>query len=693
MVRQSLVVLLVLALSALLRTSYASEAPPVLSELSADFERYSGAKLVFNVDALPPGNYHDAMPELDAERQVAAARIACREVRKLPPGYLGAVGMKAVGIFARCVSRKGDGFRPYDKELHGYRYFGIYNGADAVAAAYYSDEQLPLTFHHEIFHHLDRVSHRSEPARADDTRLEKALAGKEPYPPPAISGVDLASLRRRCDGETLETTVSEYASKNPAEDKAETARHLMSTLVDSLVQVTGRPELPGSQRLLHVLNVYDTALADDGPAVDWFVDVALGRSELHPLALKNADLTITQIIESLEAFVDRRADAEALPTETVRRLLVQAAKQSGQEMGDERAVTLANAAAAATRRLLTDRICPRGDERSFVVMGHEDADGVNWTLRHDIEEFGHDARRLKRIVTGQPELLSRTQLKNLRLIAGWYVYIASRWQVTGGTLQLFERARATFAASLADDDAEIAKALLLTDLKDLGGAISTDGTWTPRSSANPYLKNVDEEISAAAVRMAIRRVQPACVRLAGGSGVNLAANGRVLTAAHVAGHVGARLTAQFPDGRRFTAECVAHDPQLDLSLCRLIDARDLPFAQLAGAPPKTGTPVVCIGQPGSRTPSGEATDYQPFHVSTGTIRGFLDDRLGDQRLGGCKHDAWTYWGHSGSPLFNERGEIIAMHNSWDSNTAMRHAVTFEAIEKFLEEHHDDVGVD
>jgi hypothetical protein len=97
--------------------------------------------------------------------------------------------------------------------------------------------------------------------------------------------------------------------------------------------------------------------------------------------------------------------------------------------------------------------------------------------------------------------------------------------------------------------------------------------------------------------------------------------------------------------------------------------------------------VIVIGQPGSFMPSGQPTHYQPFHVSIGKIRGFLDgDRLGVQALGRTKHDAWTYWGHSGSPLFDSEGRIVALHNSWDSDTAMRHAVTWEAIVYFLRAH-------
>jgi hypothetical protein len=73
-------------------------------------------------------------------------------------------------------------------------------------------------------------------------------------------------------------------------------------------------------------------------------------------------------------------------------------------------------------------------------------------------------------------------------------------------------------------------------------------------------------------------------------------------------------------------------------------------------------------------------------VSLGSIRGFLPDLLGKQSLGRTKHSAWTYWGHSGSPLFDTRGQIVALHNSWDSTTAMRHAVPWQAIRKFLSAH-------
>lgn len=268
---------LVAGLSSSLRAS--DPAPETLAQLQKAFSDYSAARLVFTVKELPEGSYHDVMPPLDEKARLQAARIALREARKLPPRYLGRMGLKAVGIFAACISNQGDGFRPYDEELKGYRFFGIYNGKNALAAAYYSDEQLPATLHHEIFHHVDatrRGETRYTVRFVRDPRFQAALSGEEPYPPLRIGEADLAALKKRGVGRVLERAVSKYADKSVGEDKAETARYLMTALPDALVQMATRAELAGSQRLLHVLHRYGEAVPD-GPSIDWFVSLALNR--------------------------------------------------------------------------------------------------------------------------------------------------------------------------------------------------------------------------------------------------------------------------------------------------------------------------------------------------------------------------------------------------------------------------------
>jgi hypothetical protein len=250
-----------------------------LAQLEKAFGDYSGSQLVFTVKDLPEGTYHDRMPSLNADGQLRAARLVLQEIRKLPPRYLEKIGLRAVGIFAACISHQGDGFRPYDEALKGYRFFGIYNGKNAVAVAYYSDAQLPATLHHEIFHHVDATLHGQTRYTVNfvrDERFQAALSGAERYPPLRLVEADLAALRKRSRGRVLEKAVSSYAEKSVGEDKAETARYLMMTLPDALVQMATRPELAGSQRLLHVLHKYRQAIPD-GPDAAWFVSVALDR--------------------------------------------------------------------------------------------------------------------------------------------------------------------------------------------------------------------------------------------------------------------------------------------------------------------------------------------------------------------------------------------------------------------------------
>jgi S1-C subfamily serine protease len=690
-----------------------------------EFAAYSGARLVFQSSELPRGSYHDIMVPLSTSRQRDAAEICLREVKKYPPGFLGAMRLEAIGIFAACASKQGDGYRPYDEQLGGYRYYGIWNGENGIAGAYYSDQQLPLTFHHEIFHHVDGTrSGQTDASRyfnSDDRQFASAIAGERPYAAPNINSNDLAKLRRIREGYVLKKSVSDYSAKAAGEDQAETARHFMSTLADSLVQIVEQPELAGSQRILHCLSQYEAAV-DRGPNVQWFVNVAIGRNTDVALAAKDvgeappdvarasavgpAKPSAAEIITRLQQFAvpgqtgwDGVADREA----EARQTLVAAANLPRAELSPQTSKKLVDVAAEVTHQLARYRLQAKSDDdHTYAIRGREDADGINWTLRNDVAALGDDARRLALVAQNarmeDQEALTKAQLKNLRLLARYYSFIDTNWEVTGGTQQVFEAARAAHVQSLPAAQKSLAATLERTELNELARRIPADGTpqllddfaapktlpWLGlRTRDNPYLKLVDAEIGDRDTRAAIRAVQPACVRFDRASGVCVSPDGTILTAAHVAEKLGSRLRVEFPDGRSYTAKCTAFSEYLDLAVMQISGASDLPYAPLAADPPEVGTWVCAIGQPGGHTPSGEATGYGPFHVSTGEIRGFKEDRTGYQMLGGTKHDAWTYWGHSGCPLFNSLGQIVAMHNSWDSTTAMRHAVTHEAIVKFL----------
>lgn len=474
----------------------------------ARFEAWTGAKLVFSRDEAAPEVLYETTPELSAERRRRAAEILLKEAQNYPRGLFGRIGLKSFAVFAGCGDSRGDGYRPWVESLNGYRYFGRWDVVGAIAACYYDDTQLPLTFHHEVFHHLDATrSHKLDYRHftSDDRRFRQAVAGERPYPALDLTDEERRVLREVAEGEVLEEAVGRYSEKSAGEDQAETARWLQTNLADGLLQAADRPDLAGSQRILHLLGEYRSASPTMTTA--WWVGAAVWRGE------------------------------------------------------------------------------------------------------------SSRAQKVSERVTSPP-------------------------------------VRREPAAD------------------------------------NQYLSKVDEAIDDPEVASRIRQVQPATVRLGGGSGVNLVASGLVLTNAHVVDELGRELRVQFPDGRVFDGVTVALSQHFDLALVELSGATNLPIARLASVAPEQGDEVVVIGQPGTRTPGGEPTNYQPWHVSVGTIRGFLPDRLGTQRLGRTKHSAWTYWGHSGSPLFDVNGRIVALHNSWDSKTAMRHAVPWEAIVKFLSAHQD-----
>ncbi len=568
-----------------------------------------GTRLVHDKARLPEGSWFEiARPVPDARRARVEA-ILVREAAKYPPGFLAGIGLEAVGIFSGLASTQDDGFHTWDDSLGGYLYYGLWNGRDAVMVAWYSDAQVVLTFHHEVYHHVDSVvggAFQKGAFHSDDARFARAVSGEEPYAPAAIEASLLKRLRAVAGRNRLEDAVSDYCTKNPGEDQAETARWFMTNLAGGLVQAVDMAALPGSQRVLHLLEAYRTAAPANGPVFD--------ANFLARVALGDPAVPATPTRPGVVARTVLRVDPSSDPVER--------------------------------------HLRPKGE---FIVRGREGQDGVNRTLQADILAVPKLVR-----TASDPRESGRHALT---LLQRYEEYIASRWSVSAPTQAVFERVRVELVA-------------LTTGVR-----LTTE--------RNRYSEKVDDAITDPHLRLVIHGVQPSAVRLtrksSGGSGVVIGEGGLVLTAGHVAPTLGERLTAELPDGRRFDAVAIAVDLHLDLAILELKLPRgtSLVAASIAETVPKLGDRVVTIGQPGTITPDGEATGYQPFHVSVGKLRTFAKNRLAAQGLGGTGHDAWTYWGHSGAPLFNDRGHIVALHNSWDSSTAMRHAVTWEAIVHFL----------
>ncbi|PKX96173.1 S1 family peptidase [Aspergillus novofumigatus IBT 16806] len=194
-----------------------------------------------------------------------------------------------------------------------------------------------------------------------------------------------------------------------------------------------------------------------------------------------------------------------------------------------------------------------------------------------------------------------------------------------------------------------------------------------------------------------------------GTAVCIHPDGWLLTCAHCFGESEAEWRSHsrkwllFFTGEAVFVECVAWDAGRDLALARITALeRLLPaasqnsipsFACVPLAPPSASlsSKILCIGQPGSDDLESSAprkTAYGLIEISEGRLRGLMPgaDPHDNEEIGALRHDAWTYWGHSGAPLLRRTdGVLLGLHSSWDETTAMRHGVPIVAVRGFLKE--------
>ena len=139
--------------------------------------------------------------------------------------------------------------------------------------------------------------------------------------------------------------------------------------------------------------------------------------------------------------------------------------------------------------------------------------------------------------------------------------------------------------------------------------------------------------------------------------------------------------------------CVAADEGSDLALVRLDEPLPAQLGSLALAAEGAdadGTAVVAIGNPYDW--DLEAADgakprpmgYTPFFASAGQLEGHLsEEEAALKGVGAAMHSCWTYWGHSGCPIVERRGGIVALHSSWDDGNGQRHGVPLAAMRAFV----------
>jgi len=151
-----------------------------------------------------------------------------------------------------------------------------------------------------------------------------------------------------------------------------------------------------------------------------------------------------------------------------------------------------------------------------------------------------------------------------------------------------------------------------------------------------------------------------------GSGVIVSAEGIVITNNHVvegADEVVVRLS----DGREFKAADIKTDPESDLAVVRLADARGLPVATLGDSDRlEIGDWVIAIGNPFEL----ETT------VSAGIISGKGRELGSIRRAQFLQTDAAINPGNSGGPLVNLAGEVIGINTAIASNSGGYQGIGF-----------------
>jgi S1-C subfamily serine protease len=172
-------------------------------------------------------------------------------------------------------------------------------------------------------------------------------------------------------------------------------------------------------------------------------------------------------------------------------------------------------------------------------------------------------------------------------------------------------------------------------------------TATPVPSPTPAPCS-DEEATVARARPSTVQVVAGNVA---GSGVVIAAEGKVLTAGHVV--QGSSFASVLAGDRHFIASVVAVDAQADLALLRLPDGAGLPALEWAPDEPLPGSNVIALGYP---LPGVYGLGGEPI-VSRGSVVRPLE-------LDGVRYirtDAPLNPGNSGGPLVDLCGRLVGIN--------------------------------
>lgn len=155
------------------------------------------------------------------------------------------------------------------------------------------------------------------------------------------------------------------------------------------------------------------------------------------------------------------------------------------------------------------------------------------------------------------------------------------------------------------------------------------------------------------VKKTLKKVIPATVGLqvggASGSGVIIDKEGHVLTAGHVSGQPGRKVTIILHDGRRLAGKTLGANNGIDSGLVKITEKGNWPVAELGKSDElKKGQWVISVGHPG-----GFQTGRAPV-VRLGRVQQSNDSLIST--------DCTLVGGDSGGPLFDLSGRVVGIHS-------------------------------
>lgn len=164
-----------------------------------------------------------------------------------------------------------------------------------------------------------------------------------------------------------------------------------------------------------------------------------------------------------------------------------------------------------------------------------------------------------------------------------------------------------------------------------------------------------------------------------GSGVILAADGRLITNAHVVDGADTVLVT-LKDGRTFEGKVRGVDSMTDVAAVE-IDAKDLPVAMVGSSDVLTpGQWAIAIGNPLG------LDNTVTVGIISATGRSSSQVGIPDKRVRFIQTDAAINPGNSGGPLLNDRGEVIGINTAIRANAqGLGFAIPIETAKRIVDQ--------